>query len=178
MSEREWYYISDTTPEASQIFWDVALDFLHPHLYLAYIDLFPDLSWGGHAKLTGPEVPAYEFLRSVSRPIDEDARKKRTWTAEQLDLTHDETFEAYKVYGYRSIQTSVYRRDEPPESAPSYPEEVAAIENHDSGYSIRIRMSTEELHQLRLLADEKGLSSDALEKWEPKPKRRWFRRHS
>ena len=43
MTPRDQYYVSNTTADVTTTLWRVALDYLRPQLYLAIIDMFPDL---------------------------------------------------------------------------------------------------------------------------------------
>lgn len=138
------------------------------------IDLFPDLSSEEpNVEFSQEDIAAYNFLRGVAEPTAR--RRRRTWMAERLDLTNADTFHTYKTYGYHSIHTQAYRRDEPPESG-DYPEAVAALDNHDQGYTVGIRLAEAELEELRALLEEKCWPWDELRKSEPKEKKRWFRR--
>lgn len=96
--------------------------------------------------------------------------------AERLDLTDAATFEAYKTSGYHSIHTQAYRREDPPESG-EYPEAVAAIDNHDQGDVVGVRVSESELQELQRLLENLCWPWDELKKWEQEKKRRrsWLR---
>lgn len=165
---RDEYVVSGIPPEVSRTFWDVALDYLRPQLHLATVDMFPDLSdgWQRRVPFSEGEKAAYDLLRQVAKAPD--SRRRRTWMAEELDLTDAATFEAYKTYGYHSIETSAYRRDEP-EASP-------ALHNHDSGSSIMVRLTERELEGLRERLEGPGWPRDELKRWEPEGKRRWLRR--
>lgn len=172
---RQQYYLPFNGGDLSKTLWDAALEYLRPQLYLARIDMYPDLSDASpDAEFDAESIEAHRFLRTVSTPED-PTQEPRTWTQERLDLTVPEAFDAYKLYGYHSIETSVYRRDEPPESG-EYPQAVAAISNHDQGYTLGLRLSLPELEELRPLLEEKCFPWELLERWEPPVKRGWFRR--
>jgi hypothetical protein len=176
MTTREHYYVSNTTGDVTTTLLRVALDYLRPQIYLAIIDMFPDLAdLEPNVEFAEEDIAAYNLLRAVAQPSE--PRRRRTWMAERLDLTNDQTFEAYKIFGYHSIHTQAYRRDDPPESG-EYPEAVAAIDNHDQGNTIGIRVTEAERQELRGLLEKLCWPWEELLKWEPKEKKRWFRRRS
>ncbi|MDQ4125795.1 MAG: hypothetical protein M3134_09375 [Actinomycetota bacterium] len=162
---RDLYHVSHTTGEVTHTFWQIALDYLRPHLNRAEIDIFPAPEWPS-VEFTEEDLAAYGYLRTVS--IRPRGRGQRTWMAEGLDLTVPATFDAYRTYGYHSIQTTAFRRDNP----------EAALDNHDGGSSIGIRLTAAELEEFRPLLEERCWPWDELKRWEPprRKRRRWFRR--
>lgn len=159
---RDLYHVANPTGDVSVTFWEVALDYLRPHLYLAQIDMFPSREWDSF-EFTHEELAAYDYLRTVS--IRPRGLGRRTWMAERLDLRVSATFDAYRTYGYHSIQTTAFRGDDP----------QAALDNHDSGSVIGIRLTAAELDELRPLLEARSWPWEELKKWEPPRKRQgWF----
>lgn len=160
---RDLYHVANTTGDVTTTFWRVVLDYLRPYLYLAEIDMFPAPEWPS-VEFMQEDLAAYDYLRAVSIPPRGWGR--RTWMAERLDLTVPATFDAYRTYGYHSIQTTAFRGDDP----------EPALDNHDSGAVIGVRLSPAELGELRPLLEGRCWPWDELKRWDPPPERRWFRR--